>query len=91
MVHKVSTIVLTIFCVTQCFITLHFHFSILFEIAGKKPSIKYNKSDHNEVHYGNTPYRYTPKRARKIIPTEYVDFGQGLLDIIEEINQELDS
>jgi UDP-glucose 4-epimerase len=66
-------------------------FSMLFEITGKKPNIKYNISDSNEVHYGNTPYRYTPKKAKKIIPTEYVDFGQGLLDIIEEISEELDS
>ena len=30
-----------------------------------------------------------PKSAKKIVPLEFVDLGQGLLDIIEEINHEI--
>lgn len=58
--------------------------SILFEIAGKKENIIYQYQDEIIDHYGNTPYRYTPKQAMKMVPTEFVDLGQGLLDIIEE-------
>ncbi len=64
--------------------------SILFEIAGKKEIINYKSKDKKIDHYGNTPYRYTPKHAKKIVPTEFVDLGQGLLDIIEETYRELD-
>ena len=65
--------------------------SILFEIAGKKEMINYHGEDNRIDHYGNTPYRYTPKSAKKIVPTEFVDLGQGLLDVIEETHHELDN
>lgn len=59
-------------------------FSILFEIIGKDKLVKYlNKSTLSD-HYGNTPYRYSPKIAKKIVPQEFVDLGQGLLDLVEE-------
>ena len=60
-------------------------FAIIFEIAGKKVSVKYLNDHINGSHYGNTPYRYTPKTSMKVIPTEFVDLGQGLLNIFEEI------
>jgi UDP-glucose 4-epimerase len=63
-------------------------FSMLFEIAGKKVSVKYLDEQEGSSHYGNTPYRYTPKTSLKVIPTEFVDLGQGLLDIIEEIHHD---
>ncbi len=63
--------------------------SILFEIAGKERNVNYLGKNNISDHYGNTPYRYTPKFAKKIVPLEFVDLGQGLLDIIEEINTEL--
>ena len=60
-------------------------FNMIFEILGKKSNVKYKKSKSND-HYGNTPYRYSPKSAKKIVPNEFVDLGQGLLDLIEEID-----
>lgn len=63
-------------------------FAMIFEIAGKKIDIKYSKKNRVSSHYGKTPYRYTPKTSMKIIPTEFVDLGQGLLDIVEEIHQQ---
>ena len=65
-------------------------FSMLFEIAGKEVNVKYldEKKKEGWGHYGNTPYRYTPKTSLKIIPTEFVDLGQGLLDIVEEIHND---
>tara|TARA_B110000003_G_scaffold272907_1_gene309682 strand:+ start:1181 stop:2068 length:888 start_codon:yes stop_codon:yes gene_type:complete len=62
-------------------------FEMIFEILGKDFSVNYSQS-FREDHYGNTPYRYTPKNAKKIVPSEFVDLGQGLLDVIEEINTE---
>ena len=35
-----------------------------------------------------TPYRYTHKKARKLTPSEFVDIGQGILEIVEEISRE---
>lgn len=62
-------------------------FAIIFEIGGKKVKVKYLNDHKNASHYGNTPYRYTPKTSMKIIPTEFVDFGQGLLNIFKEIHK----
>ena len=61
-------------------------FSMLFEIAGKELNVKYLDEQQGSSHYGNTPYRYTPKPSLKVIPTEFIDLGQGLLDIVEEIH-----
>jgi len=63
--------------------------SMLFEISGKNRDVLYHGESNRPDHYGNTPYRYTPKSAKKLVPLEFVDLGQGLLDLIEEIHQEL--
>ena len=63
-------------------------FSMLFDIIGKKVKIKYLNKDSATAHYGSTPYRYTPKSSLKITPNEFVDLGQGILEIVEEIHQE---
>ena len=59
--------------------------AMLFEILGKKINVKYQKNEINTSHYGYTPYRYKPKSSMKMVPIEYVDLGQGLLDIIEDV------
>ena len=41
-------------------------------------------------HYGNTPYRFTPQSAIKLVPQEYVDLSQGLFDLISEIEHSND-
>ncbi len=58
--------------------------AMIFEVAGKKVKVKYLDNLKETSHYGNTPYRYTPKASMKLTPTEFVDIGQGLLSIIEE-------
>jgi len=60
-------------------------FSLIFEISGKEYRVNYHSDHLRPDHYGNTPYRYTPKSAKKLVPQEFVDLGQGLLDLIEEI------
>jgi len=40
-------------------------------------------------HYVRTPYAYQPKLGRKYSPQLHVDFGQGLLQLIEEVRARL--
>jgi UDP-glucose 4-epimerase len=37
-------------------------------------------------HYVRTPYAYQPKRGRKYIPSTHVDLGQGLLQVITDLD-----
>jgi UDP-glucose 4-epimerase len=60
-------------------------FELIFEIAGKTPNIDYNTDARERYHYRTTPYRFAPKSAKKLIPLEYVDLGQGVLSLFEEI------
>ena len=66
-------------------------FLMLIEIEGNNKAVTYHGDDIRVDHYGNTPYRYTPKTAKKLVPFEFVDLGQGLLDLIEEIHIEIEN
>jgi len=48
------------------------------EIVGEDPGI-------GSAHYLMTPYSFTPKPGRKMVPQLQVDLGQGLLGVMEEI------
>ncbi len=37
-----------------------------------------------EGHYKLTPYAFSPRIGHKLVPNDFVDFGQGLLDCIHE-------
>jgi hypothetical protein len=37
-------------------------------------------------HYVRTPYAYQPKLGRKYIPSKHVDLGQGLLQVITDLD-----
>lgn len=63
--------------------------SIIFEIAGIEPKLNFQGIQSKSDHYGQTPYRYQPQTAKKLVPTEFVDLGQGLLNIIDEVHCEL--
>lgn len=60
--------------------------AMIFEIAGKDTKVNYSSKKIKTFHYGHTPYRYKPKSSIKIIPTEFIDLGEGLLDIIDEVH-----
>jgi UDP-glucose 4-epimerase len=60
------------------------------EICGEKIKVTYSEEYDSNYHYLSTPYRYTPKSSRKLIPEEFVDLGQGILDLIEEANKEIE-
>jgi len=58
------------------------------EILGGKVEITFSPEQRNPEHYELTPYRFTPRVARKIVPNIFVDIGQGILDLVEEVYQE---
>ena len=58
------------------------------EILGGKLEIKFNKTIIDRNHYSITPYRFTPKVAKKLVTTHFYDLGQGILDLVEEIYNE---
>ena len=49
-------------------------------------SVEFTEERYNS-HYIRTPYAYQPKLGRKYIPPTHVDLGQGLLQIIGEIDK----
>jgi UDP-glucose 4-epimerase len=62
--------------------------SMLNEIMNDQININYTNEDF-KGHYKITPYSFKPKVALKITPKDFHDLGQGLLDSIYEIYQEL--
>jgi UDP-glucose 4-epimerase len=62
-------------------------FMMFQEILGHPVTVDYRPSDGpGSGHYSVTPYAYTPKPGRKLVTTHYVDMGQGLLRMVEEIH-----
>ena len=64
---------------------------MIFEIAGKTPEVVFSQDQRRKEHYRITPYRYTPRQAKKLVPTEFIDLGQGILEACEEISQTSDN
>ena len=64
---------------------------MIFEIAGKQVNITFSEGERSEEHYHMTPYRYTPKQAKKLVPSEFIDLGQGILDACEEVYQAVEN
>ena len=61
---------------------------MLNEMLFPPASIVYFKNEKPEDHYEKTPYRYIRDEVLKYVPKESVDFGAGLLEVIEEIKKE---
>lgn len=62
---------------------------MLAEILGRPDAVEFRAAEH-DGHYVRTPYAYHPKVGRKYVPALHVDLGQGLLQLIEEVQAELD-
>lgn len=61
-------------------------FTMFGEILGKRIEVDYRHADGPGTgHYAVTPYAYTPKPGRKLTAASYVDMGQGLLRMVEEV------
>jgi len=57
------------------------------EILGKEVKIRFLGDEGTaNGHYNITPYAYTPKIGNKLVSNEYVDMGQGLIQVIEQID-----
>lgn len=59
---------------------------MLGEVMGGKLEIVFEPHKKRSDHYSFTPYRYTPKQGSKIVPSDFIDVGQGLLDLVEEVH-----
>jgi UDP-glucose 4-epimerase len=60
-------------------------FTMFGEILGKNIDVKY--AHKKEGHYAVTPYAYTPKPGKKMTANPFVDMGQGILHVIEELQR----
>ena len=58
------------------------------EIIGKDIELEFSPegSLYQESHYSLTPYRYTPRPGKKIVPNEFVDLGEGILELVAEVD-----
>jgi UDP-glucose 4-epimerase len=65
-------------------------FKMIEEISGQKIEIEYNSSGEHP-HYDLTPYSYSPKVGMKLSSPYYVDLGEGILRVVENIHQILES
>jgi UDP-glucose 4-epimerase len=61
---------------------------MLAEILGLSQEVKFLEGDHTG-HYIRTPYAYQPKIGRKYVPPLHVDLGQGLLQLIHEVQKNI--
>jgi UDP-glucose 4-epimerase len=57
---------------------------MLAEILGIPQAVEFEETEY-AGHYVRTPYAYQPKLGRKYVPPMHVDLGQGLLQLIGEI------
>lgn len=63
-------------------------FTMFSEILGKDVQVSYGgHSGAGTGHYAVTPYAYTPKPGRKLVAHHYVDMGQGILRMVEEVSR----
>ena len=58
------------------------------EILGKKLKITFS-NENDAAHYDYTPYSYVPKIGHKLTNHLYLDMGQGLLECLHEMHQDL--
>ena len=61
------------------------------EILGGKIKINYSESPNNSCHYSITPFNFMPKTGRKLIFNSYKDLGQGVLECIHQIYNDLNN
>jgi len=66
-------------------------FTMFQEIIGRRVDVEYRRVEGpGSGHYAVTPYAYTPRPGKKLVTTNYVDMGQGLLRMVEEIHHEIE-
>lgn len=59
-------------------------FTMFSEMLGREVEVRYESP--GDSHYRVTPYAFSPRVGRKLTSTCYVDMGQGLLQILDELH-----
>ncbi len=62
--------------------------NMIAEMLGKEVKFVFN-NDPSNTHYMITPYSFNPRLGKKMISLVQIDFGQGVLHIIEDMHREL--
>ena len=62
--------------------------NMIAEMLGKEIKFVF-ENDESNTHYMITPYSFSPRLGKKIMPPVQFDFGQGMLRIIEDLHREL--
>jgi UDP-glucose 4-epimerase len=63
-------------------------FTMFSEILGREIQVEYARPEIPDGHYRITPYQFHPRVGRKLTSNLYVDFGQGILQVLEQISRE---
>ena len=58
------------------------------EMLKKDITFEFSTIPH-DAHYNLTPYSFTPKIGSKLVSNLYVDMGQGFLECLQELSQDL--
>ncbi len=56
------------------------------EMLNNKIELKFLKKT-EDSHYEITPYNFKPRLAKRISDSNYVDLGQGVLDLLNYIHE----
>lgn len=64
---------------------------MIFEIADIQYSATFSEENISDDHYKITPYRFQPDKAIKVVPDQFIDIGQGIMDLIEETHHNLNT
>jgi UDP-glucose 4-epimerase len=63
-------------------------FTMFSEILGRDVKVEYAQPENPDGHYRITPYQFHPRVGKKLTSNLYVDFGQGILQVLEQISRE---
>lgn len=67
-------------------------FKMFEEILGKRVDVSYqNTGNVKSGHYAITPYTYIPSIGKKLVTNEFVDMGQGIIQLLEEMQRKQNS
>ena len=57
---------------------------MIVEIMDTDVAVEFDAESTSYTHYKLTPYQYVPKSSTKHISSEYIDIGQGILELISD-------
>ncbi len=61
------------------------------EMLSSEIYVNYSEPKERGTHYEATPYNFTPKPGKKLVNNPYIDMGQGLLELMEEIYKDINN